>query len=312
MRYNHGMETEAIRWFQLIADGVTMTEIAETERISQPGISRALARLEADVGTPLLSRAGRLLRATHAGSVFKHHVDAMLHELDEGLAAVAELVDPESGTIALAFHPSLGSWLVPDLVSSFRRAHPKVSFELKPLRDEVGAPPSHHAEVDLEITTLKPRDSTVRWRALLVEPLLLAVSDKHRLAGRTNIRLAEVAAEPFIMLRQTSLLRQLCEDLCHAAGFAPQIAFEGDDLLTVRGFVAGGLGVAIVPAPRAGSPDSTPAPLHHVRITDPGAHRELGLAWSNTHRLLPTAQLFRQHVLARADAGLLPALAAGG
>src|ERR1700749_1254735 len=130
------VETDALRWFQLIADGVTMTEIADTERITQPGMSRALARLEAEVGTPLLSRSGRILRATHAGSVFKRHVDALLHELDEGLAAVTELVDPESGTVSLSFHPSLGSWLVPDLVSSFRNAHPNVHFELKPLRED--------------------------------------------------------------------------------------------------------------------------------------------------------------------------------
>jgi LysR family transcriptional activator of glutamate synthase operon len=306
------METDVIRWFQLVADGVTVTEIAEIERITQSGISRALARLESDVGTPLLTRSGRVLRMTHAGSVFKRHADVLLHELDDGLAAVAELLDPESGTVTLAFHLSLGTWLVPDLVGSFRRRHPRVHFDLKPLRDEPLSSGSQRTQVDLEITTLRPRDSTLRWRSLLVEPLRLAVSSRHRLAGATQVELSEVAAEPFVMLRATSALRHLGEDLCRAAGFQPEIAFEGDDLPTVRGFVAAGLGVAIVPALREGSPDVATGPLHHIQITDPHAEREIGLTWSAAHRLLPTAEVFRQHIIDRASKRKIPGVIEGG
>lgn len=303
------VDTDALRWFQQIADGTTMTEIAELERITQSGISRALTRLEDDVGAALLSRSGRVLRPTHAGSVFKRHIDALLHELDDGLAAVSELVDPETGMVSVAFHPSLGSWLVPDLVGSFRRLHPHVQFELKPLRDEATTPGSRSAQVDLEITTLRPREANLRWRSLIVEPLWLAVPHDHRLASVTRIRLADVADEPFIMLRPTSLLRQLCEQLCHLAGFTAQVAFEGDDLLTVRGFVAAGLGVAIVPALRTGAADAATGPVHHLQITEPPAFRDIGLAWSTTQRLLPTAALFRRHIVGRAAAQLLPAVA---
>src|SRR5687768_15208660 len=89
------MDVAALRWFQLVADGGTVTDVADAHGVSQPGVSRALARLEADVGAPLLHKSGRVLRVTHAGRVFKRHVDGMLHRLDDGLAAVNELVDPE-------------------------------------------------------------------------------------------------------------------------------------------------------------------------------------------------------------------------
>ena len=61
-----------------------------------------------------------------------------------------------------------------------------------------------------------------------------------------------MAEEPFVSLRRTSALREQSDALCAQAGFRPQVVFEGDDLSTVRGFVAAGLGVAIMPAPRAG------------------------------------------------------------
>ena len=306
------VDTDAVRWFQQVADGVTVTEVSELERVTQSGVSRALARLEAEVGTPLLRRSGRTLRMTHAGSAFKRHADAMLHRLDDGLAAVNQLIEPETGTVALAFELSLGTWLVPDLVSSFRTDHPHVQFELKQVRGELVTSVLDRGEVDLQISTVRSNDPTVKWRQLLVEPLRLAVPSGHPLAQRALIRLAEVSSEQFIMLRPASLLRQLCEDLCQQAGFRPTLGFEGDDLPTVRGFVAAGLGVAIVPALREGAPDVVTGPLRHVEIADPLAVRGIGLTWSTERRLLPAAELFREHVIGRATARLLPAVAEGG
>jgi DNA-binding transcriptional LysR family regulator len=260
------MDTDALRWFQQVADGTTVTEVSELEGVTQSGVSRALARLETEVGTPLLQRSGRILRMTHAGSVFKHHVDAMLHQLDDGIAAVSQLLEPETGTVALAFQHSLGTWLVPYLVRSFRTAHPQVRFELTQVRDEMNSEALAGGRADLEIGTRRPHDAALLTR------------------------------------------RRLTDDLCAAAGFRPDVVFEGDDLSTVRGFVAAGLGVAVVPAPRAGSPESATGPLVHLEILDPGAVREITLTWSAERRLLAAPDLFRRYVLRRATAGRVPTL----
>jgi DNA-binding transcriptional LysR family regulator len=304
------MDTEALRWFQQVADGVTVTQVGELYWVTQSGVSRGLARLETDVGTPLLRRSGRVLRLTHAGAVFKRYVDAALHELDDGLAAVGQLVDPESGTVAVAYQLSLGTWLVPHLVAGFRVANPGVHFVLQQARDELTSSVLGRGTVDLEITALRPTDRTVRWHRLLSEPLCLAVPAEHPLAAGDGVRLAEVAGEDFVALRPTSLLRRQTTELCEHAGFAPTVAFEGDDVPTVRGFVAAGLGVAILPAPRAGSVDGPGSAVRHLPITDGGASREVGLAWSTERRLLPAAEAFRTHVLARAAARDIPPVAA--
>ena len=123
-----------------------------------------------------------------------------------------------------------------------------------------------------------------------------------------GVTLADVAADPFIGLRPASALRQRTDDLCDQAGFRPTVIFEGDDLSNVRGFVAAGLGVAVVPAPRAGSPESAAGPVVYREIMDAGAVREIFLIWSAERRLLPAADLFRRHVLRRAAADRLPAV----
>ena len=303
------VDTDALRWLQQVADGTTVTEVSEVEGVTQSGVSRALARLEAEVGTPLLRRSGRTLRMTHAGAVFKPHLDALLHDLDDGIAAVSQLIDPDTGTVMLAFQQSLGTWLVPDLARSFRGTHPGIRFQLVQVRDELRSAALDGGHADLEIGTRRdPADASVRTALIAQEPLRLAVPREHRLGGpgEHGVHLADVAAEPFIGLRPGSALRKLTDDLCRAAGFRPAVIFEGDDLSNVRGFVAAGLGVAVVPAPRAGSPESAAGPVVYREVLDPGAVRQIWLTWPAERRLLPAAELFRRHVVRRAGAGRLP------
>jgi LysR family transcriptional regulator, transcription activator of glutamate synthase operon len=312
-----GMDTDALRWFQQVADGTTVTEVSELEGVTQPGVSRALARLEAQVGTPLLRRSGRILRVTHAGMTFKRHVDIALHHLDDGIAAVTELLEPDTGVVSLAFQQSLGTWLVPSLVGTFRAAHPRVRFHLTQVRDEAlssaleDSGPDRGRDgdwADLEIGTRRPADPAIESRLVAVEPLRVALPRGHELAGRPGIELAELAELPFVALRPASGLRRMGDELCRAAGFQPDVVFEGDDLSTVRGFVAAGLGVAIVPAPREGSPEAAAGPVRYLEIRGAWAAREIILSWSADRRLLPAAEQFRRHVIGRAEAGLVPAL----
>ena len=300
MHYRHGMDTDALRWFQLVADGYTVTEVSDIFGVSQPGVSRALARLEQEVGTPLLRRSGRVLRMTHAGAAFKRHVDSVVNDLDDGIAAVSELLDPEGGVVTLAFPLSLGSWLVPELIRDFRRDRPRVKVLLE--RTSVGEPGRVSPllatrRADLELTAHRVVEPGVEWSRVLVEPLVLAVAPQHRLAGRDSVALAEVADEPFVVRTAPSMMRTQTLALCAAAGFEPELAYEAEDLPTVRGLVAAGLGVGVVPAMGLPVP-TTFARTRLVPLTDDGAQREVGLAWVSGRPLLPSAEAFRRFVLA--------------
>jgi DNA-binding transcriptional LysR family regulator len=307
------MDTDVLRWFKLVAEGSTVTEVSELEHVTQSGVSRALARLEATAGTPLLERSGRTLRPTHAGEVFKPYVDRILEQFQGGLDAVAQFVSPETGTVSIAFQQSLGSWLVPDLVRSFRSDFPDVRFRLCDVRDELHGLPLDGGSADLEVgirrfragpEATRPGDLPVWTRQIGTEPMRLVVPRDHPLANKTDgIRLADVAGEPFIALRADSSLRRDTDNLCAAAGIRPRIVFEGDHLSNLRGLVAAGLGVGIVPAPRAGTSEAAAGPLRYLPILDPGAERGIYLTWPADRPLLPAAELFRKHVIQTVSAG---------
>ncbi len=248
MHHGYGMDTDVLRWFQLVADGTTVTEVAELHMISQPAVSRALSRLEEDLGTPLLHKTGRVLRLTHAGAVFKRQVDAVLHQLDDGLAAVSQLLDPETGIVALGFQPSSATWLVPAMIGDLVIRHPRVRLRLEQSQDASGSSAVETGGVDLEFTARRPRSPEIRWQRLITEPLWLAVPPDHRLADRDEVALSEATEDDFVLIRP---------------------AWE--------------------------------------RIRDAGASRDVGLAWSRERRLLPAAELFRQHVLTSGAGALLGA-----
>ena len=294
------MDTNVLRWFQLVADGATVTEVSELEWTSQPGVSRALARLSEEVGAPLLRREGRVLRLTRAGATFKHHVDAMLHQLDDGLAEVAQLMDPESGVVTVAFPHSLGEWLMPEIVADFLKKHPDVQLELSARHDETTPATGTGSEIDLELTTLRPHGRAHHWRGLLREPLRLLLPEGHPLAADTApIPLARLGGECLITMRRTSQLWVVTDSLLSRHGIEPTAGLVADDLPTLYGYVAAGLGVALAPGRlRAG--------VRLQRLAEDDAFREIGLSWATGRRLLPSATLLRDHILGLAKSRRLP------
>lgn len=290
------MNTRTLRWFQQVCDGATITEVAEIEHVSQPGVSRALARLESEVGAPLLRRTGRTMRMTAAGSAFKQHVDEMLHRLDDGIAAALQVVAPETGLVRLGFQPALASWLVPALIRSFRTVHPGVKFTLVEVHDDATSDVLDSGEADLLLSTSQDGRSRSQRLRLLDQVFRLAVSRDSTLAERGRLLLSDAADQTFLMLREGTSLGRFTRAMCREAGFEPDIGFEGDDLPTLRGFVAAGLGVAILPA--AGDEDrgGESGALRYLEIEGVRTTQDIGMLWSSEHRLLPSAELFRKHV----------------
>lgn len=290
------MDLQVLRAYQAVAEGLTVTEAAADARVTQPALSRALHRLEDEVGAELLQRVGRVLRPTPAGRVFKEYVDAALDACDRGRRAVAEVVDPEAGVVSLAFLHTLGTWLVPRLVTGFREALPQVRFELHQHEENGLVQHLLAGTADLVITSGDPEHPLITWRRLLVEPLWLAVPTGHRLAERPRVRLAEVAEEPFILLKPGYGLRSVTETLCRQAGFAPRAGFEGEEVHTLRGLVAAGLGVSLIPS----SPDAAAGPdfpIRYLEITDVHGARDIGIARLTGRTLPPVARRFLDHAL---------------
>lgn len=294
------METAILRLFRQVAEGATVTETATGAHMTQAALSKALKRLDRDVNAELLVRVGRQLRLTPAGRAFKQYADAAVDQLDRGAQAVAQLADPDSGTIALGFLHTLGTWLVPTVIKGYSAQAPRVRFQLfqhdaKQLLDRLT-----DGTADLVMVSDDPGQRSIGWSRLFVEQLCLAVPPTHRWAKRRTARLADVAEEPFVLLDPRYKLRLTVDNLCQQAGFTPKVAFEGHEIDTLRAMVNVGLGVSIIPPPGAAAGNSQAAhPVTYLRLTDVPGRRDIGIAWLNERSLPPQPERFRRYLLSK-------------
>jgi len=298
------VEIDTIRSFLAVADGHTVTEAADLANRTQPAMSRALGRLERQIGSELFQRVGRGVVLTPAGHELVPYARSIVEAYDRGVRAVRDMTAPDGGFVPVAFLHTLGTWLVPELIQQFREERPDVRFDLRQHGDAGLVEDLLSGVVDLAITGDRPTHPQIESIRLLEEPLRLVVPPDHHLAGRRSVRLRDAAEETFIALKPGFSLRDVTTALCAEAGFEPTFGFEGEEVDTLRGLVAAGLGVALLPAPHSGGAPLAP----HLRISDVKAVREIGLAWMKDRRLPPASEHFRTHVAARARQSLIQRL----
>ncbi len=282
------MNLEELHWFVVLAETEHVTDAAAELQVSQPTLSRALARFEREAGTPLFDRVNRRLRLNAYGQIMLEHARRSIAEMRSATERIAALRDPDTGRVRLAFLHSLANWYVPEQLRRFRESADAIGFELF-------QGPAHEitqrvidGQADIAITAPRPEVPGIVWRRLYVDQLCLAVPLGHRLAGRARVRLSAAAGEPFVALGEQAGLRQLTDRLLADDNVDPDIVFEATEIPTVEGLVAAGFGVAVVPVPRDGGNSKAV----HVPLSNAGAKREVGLVWDRDRTLPPPAQRF--------------------
>ena len=287
------MDLLQLKYFQTVAHLEHMTRAAERLRIAQPSLSQSIARLEEDLGVPLFHRQGRRIQLNQFGQAFLKRVERIFAELDEGRREVADLAGLEQGSIALAV---ANPQFLPDLLSAFLAHHPQVRFRL--FQQHAIATLIQQLErgdIDLCISSPPIEQPGIACQPLLTEEIFLLVPASHPLATRKSIRLIEARDEAFVSLKAGHGLRDMADELCKRAGFVPNVAFEGDEISTVRGLVTAGLGVTFLAA--RSWQDSTGLPIVPLHITEPTCYRTIGLAWLKDRYLSVAARHFQQFII---------------
>jgi DNA-binding transcriptional LysR family regulator len=271
-----------------------ITRTAELLGVPQPTISRRIAALGDALGAPLTVPDGRGIRLTRAAELLAEAADRALVSVETGARRALEEIEPSTGHVVLGFLHLLGRSLVPSLLREHRAQHPHVRFTLAQGSRQDMVDRLLSGELDLALLAPVPEDEPLLESAVLTQQeIFLSVPSSHRLAHRRSARIAELAGEQFVLLEPGYGLRRITDELCAAAGFTPTVAFEGQESDTVRGLVAAGLGVALLPRFEPGSP----AGVVEVPLVPP-VGRTIGLAWRAGEQLPPAVARFRDHVLA--------------
>ncbi len=163
--------------FTAVARHEHVTRAAQELGMPQPTLSRALVRLEDDLGVALFARHGRTLSLTPAGRAFLASTERALTDLERATESVRADVDPAAGKVAFGFLHTLGPETVPGLIRSFRADHPRVRFQLVQNYGEAMIERLRAGDLDLCLTSPVPDYPDLVARRLDEQKLRLVVPD---------------------------------------------------------------------------------------------------------------------------------------
>jgi DNA-binding transcriptional LysR family regulator len=276
-----------LEYFRVAGKRQHITRAAEQLGTSQPTLSRALTRLEAEIGVTLFQRTGRSVRLSPEGRTFLDYIDRALQIVEDGRREMEDSKNSGRRSIALGFLRSLGAECVPKIVREFKELHRDVSFSFTSSNTAGLLEQLLDRELDLVFLSNPVDKQQFGWKRLASQELVLIVSSSHSLARKARIALRDVASEPFVTYKPGRGARDLTIELCRRAGFTPSIVLEADDPSVIRGFVSAGFGIAVTP------PENTGPGVKAVRITEPVSRREIGIAWRKDGYMPAAVRVFR-------------------
>lgn len=226
-----------------------MTRAAQRLGVSQPALSSMLKKLEAEVGAPLLHRTGKGVALTDAGRLFLEHGEEALRAADDAVSSVRQLLGLERGSIRLGGGATATTYLLPRVVSAFRKRHPSLRFYIREAGSSVVAEAVLAGELDLGIVTLPlglPGGEDLMTIDLARDELRLIVPARHALAGRKGFRWSDLDGAPLVAFEAGSAVRALIDAGAEGAGVRLDVAMELRSIDSIKQMVAAGIGVAFV------------------------------------------------------------------
>lgn len=268
-----------------VVDTGTFSAAADELGYTQSAVSQQVAALERAVGVAVLTRPGgpRRVVLTPAGESLVVHARAVLARLQAARADLDALAAGDRGTLRVGTMQSVGTKVLPQLLRRFRELRPGVTLSPQETFD--------HAELvdavesgrfDLSFAPLPVRDGPFSVRRVLDDPFVLLAPAAAPMAGSQSISLRQAARLPLIGFLDEELDQELLRNL-RRTGSEPAIVFRSNDNPTIQGFVAAGLGYALMPRLTVDEDDPEVAVVPVVSGLPP---RSLGLI-SHADRQLP-------------------------
>lgn len=284
------MELTQLKYFQAVARLGSVSKAAKELYVSQPSLSRSIARLEQEVGMPLFEHRKGKIVLNDCGRMFLGSVDIVLSELSTGIRRVRRMYESEQNSLALG---GSVSEILPDMLIGFSGSYPGIGirqFDCSPneLREKLLS-----GDLDLGVTTNVIEDEALITEQMDEKEYIILTGAKHVLAGCRQIALKELAGERFIC-SESRAGKEFLQSICRAAGFEAEVAFEVESNELIYRLLESNQGIAFMPASHI-SKLHRDYPDNHIcwmQIKDHIPNSKLNLVYRKDYPFSQAAQLF--------------------
>jgi DNA-binding transcriptional LysR family regulator len=240
------MDINQLEVLVAVAQEKSFSRAAGSLHRTQPAVSQAIRRLEAEIGELLFDRSSKDGTLTAAGRVLFDVAQQMLNLRQHAQTSIRELRDVHRGKLNLSANEYTVMYLLP-VLPAFRARHPHIKIEVR--RSLASRIPSEilGREAEIGIVSFKPADKAIAAIPVLTDELALLVVPDHPLAQKKVVSVRDLGAESFIAHNVPSPYRERVERTFEKYKTPLNISMELPTLESIKRFVEQGMGVALIP-----------------------------------------------------------------
>jgi len=247
--------------------------------VTQPTLSLALAKLEDELGLKLFERNKNEVLLTARGREIVEQSRKVLDEVGKIQSLARGGKDQLSGAFRLGVIPTIGPYLLPDLVPILRKRAPQMPLSIEENLTGNLAPMLRDGELDAVIIALPFSIPGVKTQVVYEEPFSVVVPEGHRWEHRKGVKPSELSDENLLVLNNGHCFRDQVLEACPGqSNTAMPEGRAGSSLETIRNMVASGLGVSVLPTSALAARYASKL-LKVVPFSAPVPSRKVALAW---------------------------------
>jgi len=224
----------------------SFTRAAEELFLTQPTVSMQIKKLSEAIGLPLFEHVGRRIEPSEAGIELYKACRHMFESLSNFEMKVAEMKGLKSGRLRLAVITT-AKYMAPEMLGDFSKLYPGIDLSLKVTNRDRIIERMHNNVDDLYIMGQLPEgEMQVKSYSFAANPLVMLAPRDHPLVNKKNIKLEEIAKEPFIVREPGSGMRDATFRAFDAKGLRPKVRMELGSNEAIKHSIVGGLGLSVM------------------------------------------------------------------
>ncbi|MBP1968533.1 LysR family transcriptional activator of glutamate synthase operon [Virgibacillus natechei] len=290
------MELRQLRYFIEVAEREHVSEAALHLHVAQSAISKQISNLEGELGVTLFERDGRNVKLTQIGREFLKHAKIVIRSAEDAKKQIDEYLAPDRGTIKIGFPTSLSNHLLPSVISAFKEEYPNIAFQLRQGSYKFLIEAIKKGDIHVAFLGPAPKDDPdIESSILFAEYISALLPQTHALSNKKSLHLTDLKNDEFVSFPRGFVLEKIIMDACKQAGFVPKISSEGEDLDAIKGLVAAGIGVTLLP--ESTFQELTPRMTVKIPIDIPEIRRTVGVIKQKNKNLAPSEKVFYDFVI---------------
>jgi len=242
------MDLNQLEMFVAVHEAHSVSKAAVRLFRTQPAVSMALRRLEEEIGCALfLQRNGQSRPVlSPAGEILFPYAKRILRLRSEALSDVNEFRTLHRNRVRIATEECIADCFLPAILEKFQAKDPDVKLDISWQDSRQSIQEVKDGVVDLAFGSLELTDPNIEVVPLIDDEVVLVVGPRHRLRGQKRVRLADIAAENFILLKNDSELEQKVTEAFRQRGISPKVNIELTGFSTIKELIRMNLGVSFL------------------------------------------------------------------